>query len=73
MDQWKDWQLIMSPLLTNERLKKTASNGTDRQRDRQTDGHSDLQTELAQWADSVKISEYVNQNRRGGWQTCKMS
>ena len=30
------------------------------QTDRQTDGHCDSMTELAQWADSVKIIEIYN-------------
>ena len=44
----------MSPMLANERPKKTASNGADRQTDRQTDDHRDLETESALWADLVK-------------------
>ena len=35
-------------------LDKNVSDSADRQTDRQTDGHRDLETESAQWADSVK-------------------
>ena len=34
--------------------KKVFRDVTDRQTNKQTDGHSDSMTELAQWADSVK-------------------
>ena len=40
--------------------KKTASNGADRQTDRQTDGHGDFMTESSQKADSVKIVSNCN-------------
>ena len=36
---------------------------TNRQTNRQTDGHGDSMTELAQWADSVKISAKQNNKR----------
>ena len=39
-------------------LKKT--DGADRQTNRQTDGHRNLETESAQWADSVKIWQFYN-------------
>ena len=32
---------------------------TDKQTDKQTDGHGDSTTELAQWADSVKMTFYT--------------
>ena len=52
MDQWQAWDLIMSPVLAKERPKKTVSDGTERQTDRQTDGHCALET------DSVKITYF---------------
>ena len=36
-------------------LLQTASHGTDRQTNRQTDGHCNLVTESAHWRDTVKI------------------
>ena len=41
------------------RLEKSQKSGTDKQ----TNGHHDLETELAQWADSVKISKIYIFNR----------
>ena len=37
-----------------KRLKGTSREGTYRQTNKQTDGHLNSKTELAQWADSVK-------------------
>ena len=46
----------MSPVLADERPKKSMGNGqTDKHTDRQTDGHRDSMTDLAQRAKSVKI------------------
>ena len=51
--QRETWEVIMLPVLANERPKKTCME--DGRTDSQTDGHRDSMTDLAQMAESVKI------------------
>ena len=52
--QWEAWEVIMWPVLANERPKKIAWR-MDRHKDTRTDGQCDSMTDPAQRAESVKI------------------
>ena len=57
----------------NKTIKKIARSDTDRQTHKHTDEHRDLETELAQWAESVREKKLLRDTKGASFKQTRVT